>query len=154
MGILGTHDLIVHNYGPNRNMASIHVEIPNSMNVVTAHMIIDDIEKGVLEDLGILLVIHMDPIETKDKDILEIQTYIEDYLTMKNLSVNIHDFRVIYGNKGRIDVIFDMVVPYSYTEEQKTELVGDLIFYLKKINPKYNCVITVEHSFVDENAVI
>lgn len=153
-GIIGTHDLIVHNYGPNRNMASIHAEIPNHMNVVTAHMIIDEIEKGALEELGIFLVIHMDPVETKDEDVLQIRQQVEQYLEEKNLSVNLHDFHVSYGSKGRINIVFDMVVPYSYSEREKEKLMENLIFYLKELNPKYSCVITMEHSFVDETAVL
>jgi hypothetical protein len=153
-GILGTHDLIVHNYGPNRNMATIHAEIPNHMNVVTAHMIIDAIEKGVLEELGILLVIHMDPIEIKDQDVLKIQHLVETYLSEKNILANIHDFRVSYGSKGRIDIFFDLVVPHSYSEKEEEDLMEDLIFYLKNVNQNYHCVITLEHSFVYETALL
>lgn len=152
-GILGTHDLIVHNYGPSRNMASIHVEIPNDMNVERAHTIIDAIEKGALEELGILLVIHMDPVDIENEDAQEIRQMVEDYLAKRNLTANIHDFQVLKG-KGRTNIIFDMMVPYSYTEKEKEDLLEDLIFYLKGIDQNYRCVITMEHSFVDENAVL
>ena len=62
-GIEGTHDLIIHNYGPNQSMASIHAEVPNDVNIENAHELIDRIERDAVEELGILLVIHMDPIE-------------------------------------------------------------------------------------------
>jgi len=117
-------------------------------------MIIDAIEKGALEELGILLVIHMDPIETKDQDILKIQHLVEEYLSERNILANIHDFRVSYGSQGRVDIFFDMIVPHSYTEKEEQDLLDDLIFYLKNINLNYHCVITLEHSFVYETALL
>ena len=68
-GIEGTHDLIVHNYGPNRSMASIHAEVPNNVDIETSHEVIDRIERDAVEELGIFLVVHMDPIETKNPEV-------------------------------------------------------------------------------------
>lgn len=72
-GIVGTHDLLVHNYGPGRSMASIHAEVPNDVNIEVSHEIIDRIERDARKYLGIYLLIHMDPIETKDQDVLQIR---------------------------------------------------------------------------------
>src|SRR5699024_7558065 len=71
-GIVGTHDLLVHIYGPGRSMASIHAEVPNDVNIEVSHEIIDRIERDARKYLGIYLLIHMDPIETKDQDVLQI----------------------------------------------------------------------------------
>ena len=79
-GIEGTHDLIVHNYGPNRSMASIHAEVPNDTDVEKSHEIIDRIEKNAVEELGIFLVIHMDPIETRNEAILLIRTQVDEII--------------------------------------------------------------------------
>lgn len=68
-GILGTHDLIVHNYGPGRSMASIHAEVPRTADIVETHETIDRIEREVGRDLGLILVIHMDPLETEDAQV-------------------------------------------------------------------------------------
>ena len=66
-GIVGTHDLIVHNYGPGRSMASIHAEVPNDVDIEKSHEIIDRIERDAKQTLGLFLVIHMDPVEMKDE---------------------------------------------------------------------------------------
>ena len=70
-GIVGSHDLIVHNYGPGRSMASIHAEVPNDVDIETSHEIIDRIERDSIKNLGIFLVIHMDPVETRDEKVIE-----------------------------------------------------------------------------------
>ena len=72
-GIVGSHDLIVHNYGPGRSMASIHAEVPNDVDIEVSHEIIDRIERDAIKNLGIFLVIHMDPIETKDTYVLQVR---------------------------------------------------------------------------------
>ena len=146
-GIVGTHDLIVHNYGPNRSMASIHAEVPNDVNIETSHEIIDRIEREAMEELGIFLVIHMDPIETKDRQVLMIRGQVEELLKKLDPDSSIHDLRVVNGEE-QINIIFDMVVPFRYSDEVKERLQYELIDGLQKIDPRYQCVITVEHSYV------
>ena len=146
-GIVGTHDLIVHNYGPNRSMASIHAEVPNDVNIETSHEIIDRIEREAMEELGIFLVIHMDPIETKDQQVLMIRGQVEELLKKLDPDSSIHDLRVVNGEE-QINIIFDMVVPFRYSDEVKERLQYELIDGLQKIDPRYQCVITVEHSYV------
>ena len=80
-GIVGSHDLIVHNYGPGRSMASIHAEVPNDVDIEVSHEIIDRIERDAVEELGIFLVVHMDPIETKNPEVLQIRE--DAYQVMK-----------------------------------------------------------------------
>lgn len=79
-GIVGSHDLIVHNYGPGRSMASIHAEVPNDVDIEESHEIIDRIEREAVKKLGIFLVIHMDPVETRDKKVLETRHKVEQIL--------------------------------------------------------------------------
>ena len=77
-GIEGTHDLIVHNYGPGRSMASIHAEVPNDVDIEVSHEIIDKIEREAARELGIFLVIHMDPVETKDQRVLAVKEHVTE----------------------------------------------------------------------------
>src|SRR5699024_8643553 len=70
-GIVGTHDLIIHNYGPNKNMASIHAEVPNNADIEEAHELIDRIERDAARKLGMMLVIHMDPVEMQNEHIMQ-----------------------------------------------------------------------------------
>lgn len=146
-GIEGTHDLIVHNYGPNRSMASIHAEVPNNVNIEVSHEIIDCIERDAMEKLGIFLVVHMDPIETENEEILKMHRLAEETLRRLDPKCSIHDFRAVDG-KEQVNLIFDMVVPFGYDEEQKYMLQEKLAAELKKADKRYRCVMTVEHSFV------
>lgn len=146
-GILGSHDLIVHNYGPGRSMASIHAEVPNDVDIEISHEIIDRIERDAAKKLGIFLVIHMDPVETKDEHVLAVKKQIEDILEALNSGASIHDFRMVAGVK-QINLIFDMEVPFDYDERRQEELTGTLIKLLKLSDERYQCVITVERSYM------
>ena len=147
-GIEGTHDLIVHSYGPTRRMASVHAEIKNTLSIETAHEIVDKIEQDVLRDLNIFLVIHMDPIDTDNEAVQSTRKTISDAVKGKDPSASIHDFRMVSGT-DQINLIFDLVLPYSYKKEECRKFSDDLEETLKKIDQRYNCVITVEHSYVN-----
>ena len=146
-GIAGTHDLIVHNYGPGRSMASIHAEVPNDMDVEQSHEIIDRIERDAAKELGIFLVIHMDPVEMKDERVLRIRKNTAEILRELDPACSLHDFRVVYGEK-QINLIFDMVVPIEYDDETRQKLPGRLEERLKELDPRYACVITVDYEYV------
>lgn len=146
-GIAGTHDLIVHNYGPGRSMASIHAEVPNDMDVEQSHEIIDRIERDAAKELGIFLVIHMDPVEMKDERVLRIRKNAAEILRELDPACSLHDFRVVYGEK-QINLIFDMVVPIEYDDETRQKLPGRLEERLKELDPRYACVITVDYEYV------
>ena len=146
-GIEGTHDLIVHNYGPGRSMASIHAEVPNDVDVEQSHEIIDRIEREAAKKLGIFLVIHMDPVEMKDERVLEIKRKTEEILNELGDACSIHDFRVVYGQE-QINPIFDMVIPIEYEEEKRKHLPLALTERLQKLDARYQCVITVDYNYV------
>ena len=146
-GIIGSHDLIVHNYGPNRSMASIHAEVPNNANITESHEIIDHIERDAIENLGIFLVVHTDPVEIEDENILLIQNLANTLIAEIDPSCSIHDFRVVDG-KNQINLIFDLVVPRDYDKEKQHDVEDTLCKKLKEHDERYEFVITVEHSFV------
>lgn len=149
-GIIGSHDLIVHNYGPNRSMASIHAEVPNNADITESHEIIDRIERDAIENLGIFLVVHMDPIEIEDEHVLNIQNVTVSLIQEIDPACSIHDFRVVDG-KHQINLIFDLVVPRDYAKEKQNEVERLLCEKLKEQDTRYEFVITVEHSFVSSN---
>ena len=146
-GVLGSHDLIVHNYGPGRNMASIHAEVPNDVEIETSHEIIDRIERDAFRMLGVFLVIHMDPVETKDVHVMQVHSQVEQIVKALDPSVSIHDFRMINGEE-QVNLIFDMEVPYEYDAKRQDELKTTLIKLLQITDPRYECVITAERSYV------
>lgn len=146
-GIVGSHDLIVHNYGPGRSMASIHAEVPNDVDIEISHEIVDKIERDALKKMGIFIVIHMDPVETKNEQVLQTKNMVEETLSSMDTCASIHDFRMVYG-KNQINLIFDMVVPHEYNREKRRELMIGLRERLKEIDGRYECVITIEISYV------
>lgn len=148
-GVVGTHDLIVHNYGPNRSMASIHVEVPRDVDIEVAHEVIDQIEREVSKKLDIFLVIHMDPVEIRDQRLLHVKKQIECVLNKIDASVSFHDFRMVNGGK-KINLIFDIVVPHGYSEEQIQMILYQIAEDMKKADQRYVCVITVDKSYVAE----
>jgi len=146
-GIAGSHDLIVHNYGPNRSMASIHAEVPNDVDIEESHEIIDRIERDAQETLGLNLVIHMDPIETRDEVTLATRVKVERTIAVLDSQASIHDFRMVEGKK-RINLIFDMTVPHSYDEKMQKDLRGQVEGALQLLDGKYRSVITIEKSYI------
>jgi hypothetical protein len=148
-GIVGTHDLIIHSYGPSHKMATIHAEVPNDIDFETAHETIDQIERDVLEKMDIFLVIHMDPIEVNDKKVLEKKEMIEGIIASLDSKASIHDFRVVNG-EFQINLIFDLVIPFSYTKEEEQKLLSKIIEEVRKRDPRYQCIITLENSYIAE----
>ena len=146
-GIEGTHDLIIHNYGPNQSMASIHAEVPNDADIEEAHELIDRIERDAVDELGILLVIHMDPIEMRDEQVMTVRGEVEAALKELDPQCSIHDLRVVNG-MGQINLIFDMVVPFEYSTQKQNELKMTLRKLLQMADKRYQCVITIERSYV------
>lgn len=146
-GVVGSHDLIVHNYGPGRSMASIHAEVPNDVDIETSHEVIDRIERDAVGKLGIFLVIHMDPVETKDEHALAVKTQVAETLKEMDEAASIHDFRLV-GGKEQVNLIFDMMLPYHYNKEQEQTLCRELTERLQKLDKRYHPVITVEKSYV------
>lgn len=146
-GVVGSHDLIVHNYGPGRSMASIHAEVPNDVDIEVSHEIIDKIERDAMKTLGVFLVIHMDPIETKNEQVLAVKEQVIQILDAVDPLVSIHDFRMVDG-KEQINLIFDMVVPFEYDHDKEKQLKKSLRKLLKMHDERYQCVITVERSYM------
>ncbi len=146
-GIEGTHDLLVHNYGPNRSMASIHAEVPNDVSIEISHEIVDRIERDAVEQLGIFLVVHMDPIEMENEEILRVHELVIREMQKTDENCSIHDLRIVEGEE-KINLIFDMVVPIEYEEAHKEDLRKELETRLKNVDSRYQCIITVEHSYI------
>lgn len=146
-GIEGTHDLIVHNYGPGRSMATIHAEVASDSNVEHSHEVIDLIEREAAKSLGILLVIHMDPVNVHDPVVSMLKSKVEELLREIDPACSIHDFRVVKGEK-RTNLIFDMVLPLTYTGRQKKELPGRLKQAVRDWDNRYRCIIEEDFSYV------
>ncbi len=145
-GIVGTHDLIIHNYGPSRSMASIHAEVPSDIDVLFAHETIDRIEREVFEEMGIFLVIHMDPIEVDNEVVARCRELVIDVIVALDCKITMHDFRMVSG-EGQTNLIFDIVVGHEFSDRQAQELVERIKTAVHEKNNTYQCVITVDRSY-------
>ena len=148
-GIVGTHDLIVHNYGPSHSMASIHAEVPNNVDIEVSHEIIDRVEREVSKQLNITLVIHMDPVETQDKKVLEVKAKVERVIKTLDPKLNFHDFRMVSG-ETHTNIIFDLVIPREYSKENAERILQQVIALMQEVDSRYQCVITMDRSYVAE----
>ncbi len=143
---LGIHDLIVHNYGPGRQFASVHVEVPQNTNIAECHEQIDICEKLVQEKTGVELVIHMDPIDTDDENISFAKSQLSTAISELHPRLSLHDFRMTPGGKNRTNLIFDVVVPddIQFSHSELKEKIGELA---RNINKTYCCVITIDNDY-------
>lgn len=147
--IIDTHDLIVHNYGPGRTIASIHAEVPSNLSIVKIHETIDNAEKEIGENLDILLVIHMDPVNIHCEEVKETKEFLLSILKKYSEYKSIHDFRVV--GEGEIkNLIFDLVITCNkeVTKMEELKLIHNICNDIKKIHPHYNAIITIDKDFI------
>ena len=143
--VLGIHDLVVHNYGPQRCFASVHVEVPASQDILISHDIIDNIERDFAKDMDIHLVVHLDPIVTDDETTNFLRAQVKQIVHDISPNLSIHDFRAVIG-VSHTNLIFDVCVPFSVkmSDADITSLISQKV---KEIDPTYYTVIVVDRSY-------
>ena len=143
---VGIHDLIVHNYGPGRLFASVHVEVTQDINIVACHEQIDLCEKEIYEKLKIALVIHMDPIDVNNESVNAVKQQMVSGIKEINPELTLHDFRMTPFANKQTNLIFDVVLPQNLkiSVEELDAKIKDLA---KEINPTFCCVITFDQDF-------
>lgn len=147
--ITGVHDLIIHNYGPGRCMASIHAEIPSDIGVMEIHEIIDAAEREISNKLNIYLVIHMDPTCLTTQEVNGIYSEVLKIIEYNPLIKSMHDFRII-GQGEKKNLIFDIVVNPEKLKKimSQEKLKEDITNSIKKIHPEYECIITIDNDYI------
>ncbi|MEE0898565.1 MAG: cation diffusion facilitator family transporter [Acutalibacteraceae bacterium] len=143
---VGIHDLIVHNYGPGRQFATVHVEVPQDIDVVKCHEQVDLCEKLVGEQLDLQLVIHMDLIDCNNETVKDTREKMANAIKVIDEGLTLHDFRMTPLSEKRTNLIFDVVVPTRVNLSEK-ELEEKIINLAKLINPIFECVITFDNDF-------
>ncbi len=140
--VVGIHDLMVHNYGPGKSVASFHAEVDGKKDIYYLHDMIDNLERRINEDLVITCTIHMDPIVTDDENINALKSFLKETMTENGLDFPVHDFRTVIG-QTHTNMIFDVVVPFEYplSEAQVKQKICDAV-QAKREN--VYCVITVD----------
>ena len=144
--IIGVHDLIVHDYGPGRIIASAHAEVPSNINVMTLHDVIDNVEKKINEDLGIIMCIHMDPIVVDDDEVNKYKAMTAEIINEYNSEYTFHDFRMVKG-ETHTNLIFDLIIPFC-EEKEKAKIRTELTEKFKQRDNSLELVMVIEHSFV------
>ena len=145
-GILGIHDLIVHDYGPGRRFASVHAEVPCHKDMLLSHDIIDTAEREVGAALNIELVIHMDPIETDDAATNIMRQLVAEKVKEIDPTFSIHDFRMVIGGE-LTNLIFDICVSQD-TKLSDQEIKDEIQRKMKAVDPNCFTVVLVDHAYV------
>lgn len=140
--VLGYHDLYVHDYGPGRRFASLHVEMDAKEDVLLCHEIIDDMERECFDSHGVQLVIHYDPVITDDPELTRIHKKVDQILEKFDERLNTHDFRMVRGNT-HTNLIFDVVLPHDL-RKQESSIKEHLLQGLSDEDMTYYTVITFD----------
>ena len=145
-GVLGIHDLVVHNYGPGRTFASLHIEVDAHGDLIANHDVVDNIEREIAKDLKIQLVAHMDPLDTKDPLTIKLHDDLNEIIAPLCGVSEIHDLRIVAGYDHQ-NIIFDVVVDSQcpYTDAELKKLLDQKI---KELSPTYFAVITIDRNYI------
>ncbi|WP_050619355.1 MULTISPECIES: cation diffusion facilitator family transporter [Intestinimonas] len=145
--IVGMHDLVVHDYGPGRCMASLHAEVPMDADILAIHDVIDNLERELRRKLGVEVVIHMDPIAVGDPRTDALKAQVTELVRRIDPDMTIHDFRMTAGPE-HTNLIFDVAVPYHcrLEDEQVQEAIGAAV---KALPGNYYTVVSVDHVYAD-----
>lgn len=148
-GVLGVHDLMIHDYGPGNRLVSFHIEMDAKSDVMQSHDVIDTIEKDLLIQDGMVATIHYDPVVTGDSHVDEIRTFLQQQIGQLDPAANVHDLRIVPG-PSHTNVIFDCAVPAEYlTDKQRrgAKLVNSLRTAVQQKWPDHFCVIKLEPDY-------
>lgn len=143
-GVVGIHDLIVHDYGPGRIIASLHAEVPASQDILLSHDIIDRIENELMHRFNIVSCIHMDPVDTDDPETVRLKALAEEVLRTIDEQLTMHDFRVVAG-LTHTNILFDVIVPYDYPA--RNTLAAQIDAALKQRDTRLNAVVKLENAY-------
>ena len=144
-GVLGMHDLMVHDYGPGHQFASLHIEFPAETDPLKAHDVIDNIENDFIKRDGLQVTIHYDPIVTTDAAVGVLRTRLMEKARQLDPCLSIHDLRIVPGDT-HTNVLFDLEFPAGYTGN-KDEMLAAMCQFVHEQDPKYSCVVKVEQSY-------
>ena len=148
-GVLGVHDLMIHDYGPGNRLVSFHVEMDANADVMHSHDVIDRIERDLLNQDDLVATIHFDPVIASDSHVAELRSFLQQEVASLDTRANIHDLRIVPG-PTHTNVIFDCAVPAEYiTEKQRrgAKLAAALRAAVERKWPDHFCIIKLEPDY-------
>ena len=143
-GIIGVHDLMIHNYGPGRLVLSLHAEVSCHEDMMRSHDLIDCVERELSRKYRAIACIHMDPVDSGNEEVEALKITVETILEDIDPRLTMHDFRVVFG-ETHTNLIFDVVAPFDFKDEASVK--AELQRRVTVVNPHLFTVVTVEHSF-------
>ena len=144
-GMIGIHDMLVHNYGPGRVFISLHAEVPSDGNFVEIHDTIDNIEHDIMRETGCLATIHMDPVDVRDELTAQMKQKVAEIIGSVDGCITFHDFRMVSG-PTHTNVIFDIVVPHDY-KHSDDKIAGMIADKIHEADERFFAVIDVDKDF-------
>ena len=145
-GVLGTHDLMVHDYGPGRQFASAHVEMAAEADPMESHDLIDNIEQDFKTEDHMIVTLHYDPIVTDDPEVNDMRNWIDQAVKIIDPRLSIHDLRTVPG-PTHTNVIFDCVRPHDL-EIPDSQLKRKIEQIVRDHYPRTIAKITIDESYV------
>ena len=149
-GIIGIHDILVHSYGPGKLIASAHAEVRSDCDLMAIHETIDTAEREVGVQMGIMLTLHLDPVEVDNAVLNETREQIKGILAEIDETLRFHDFRMVRG-ENRTNLLFDIVVQPGRKPEEIAELKQRVADEAARLNPAYHCILSVD---IDHNGLL
>lgn len=143
-GVVGIHDIIVHDYGPGRIIASLHAEVPADQPITRSHDIIDNIENALLERYHLISCIHMDPVDTDNPEALRLRELCAGLVATIDGTLTIHDFRMVAGDT-HTNLLFDVVVPHNYPDREA--LAARIRETIHAADGKLHAIVKIESSY-------
>ena len=144
--INGLHDIVIHNYGPGRLIATAHAEVASDGDILEIHESIDKAEREVGEAMGMILTIHLDPLSTDDELCNATRKEVGTVIKSLDTRLSFHDFRMVPGEQ-QTNLIFDLVVPYGLSHNEISNLESEIRARMMEVDPTYRCVITVDADY-------
>lgn len=144
-GVLGTHDLMIHDYGPGRRFASVHVEMSADGSMLESHDVIDSIERDFLKKEGLNMLVHLDPIVTDNSATGEIYRELTEIINRADSRLTLHDLRII-PDPSQIKVIFDCAVPHEITMTD-AQIKEEITRLVREAHEDYECIITIDRGY-------
>lgn len=144
--VVGAHDLIIHSYGTNNYLATIHVEVPSSFTFQQSHQLVDDIEKEIFSSLNIHLTTHVDPVDLDNEQLLIIRPVIKEYVHSLNENFTMNDLRII-STKFDSKIIFEICVPIGFTEKNIISIQQSTKKFIETLYPSFECIVSIQKNY-------
>ena len=146
--VLDIHDLIVHNYGPTKTFATVHIEVDSTVDIMLSHDLSDNIERDFYRDMNVNLVCHLDPINVADEETNVLKETLTTLLKAKYPFITLHDFRIVSG-KSHTNVIFDVVIPFDSPSDLCDKIQDVVNAKLSEYDKQYYAVIEFDRNLND-----